>query len=167
MENQTNVQTPASNLPKEISWQALEFPEYKKHPLWFMALAVIIAALVVFGIYTNSWTTIVVFSLLGIMAFIHSSKRPQTIAVRLDGTGIHLNDVSYNYAIIKKYWIIYSPAEVKVLYLETTSYLDHTVKIELGNQDPRPVKDFLKQYLEEDLDGEERFVDVVARKIKF
>ena len=167
MENQNNHPNSQAVEPKEITWQALEYPEYKKHPLWFMGLAVIIALIVVYGIYTNSWTTIIAFSLFGAMAFIYAGRKPRTITVKLDARGVHMNQLQYNYAIIRKFWIIYSPPEVKVLYIETNAYLDHQVRIELGNQDPRVVKSFLKQYLEEDLDGEENILDVMARKIKF
>lgn len=165
MNHPTTTQT--NSLPKEISWQALEYPEYKKHPLWFMGLGLVIALLVLYGIYSQSWTTVSAFVLFGILALVYSTQKPKTLTITLTGQGVQVNTMIYNYPIIKKFWIAYNPPEVKSLYLETTAYLDHSVKLELGNQDPRLVKAYLKQYLEEDLDANESTADLIARKIKF
>lgn len=162
--------TPPANQaqqPKEITWQTLEYPEYKKHPLWFIGLALFIAALVLYGIYIKSWTTVVAFALFGILALIYASQKPKTLTIKINGQGVQVNNILYVYPVIRKFWIIYNPPEVKSLYLETTAYIDHTVKLELSNQDPRAVKILLKQYLEEDLEAKESTADLIARKIKF
>ena len=152
---------------KELSWEALEYPEYKKHPLWFMGFAVVTALLVLYGILSGSWTTAVLFGLFGVLGIVYSSQKPKTVVVRLTGLGIQVGGVSYSYRVIKKFWIIYFPPDVKSLYLETNAYLEHIVKIELADQDPRAVKEFLKEYVEEDLEETESLPDVIARKIRF
>jgi hypothetical protein len=153
--------------PKEITWQTLEYPEYKKHPLWFIGLALVIAVLVLYGIYIKSWSTIASFALFGVLALIYASQKPKTLTIKINGQGVQVNNILYGYPVIRKFWIVYSPPEVKSLYLETTTYIDHIVKLELSNQDPRVVKTLLKQYLEEDLEAKESTVDLIARKIKF
>lgn len=165
MDNQqANSTTPPT---KEISWQALEYPEYKKHPLWFVGLAIVTALLVLYGIYIKSWTTAAAFFLFGVLVMIYATQKPKTVTIKINGQGIQINNLLYGYPVIKKFWIIYNPPEVKSLYFETTAYLDRVVKLELGNQDPIAVKALLKQYLEEDLDAEESAADLIARKIKF
>jgi hypothetical protein len=154
-------------MEKEISWQALEYPEYKKHPLWFIALALVVGALVLYGIYSKSWTTVATFALLGAMAVVYAAQKPKTLTIRLTGQGVQVNNLTYPYSVIRKFWIIYHPPAVKTLYLETTAYLNHILSLELGNQDPRAVKAFLKQYLQEDLDATESATDLIARKLKF
>jgi hypothetical protein len=160
-----NQQT--SQQPKEISWQALEYPEYKKHPLWFIGLALIVALLVLYGISTKSWTTVVMFILFGALGLVYAIQKPRTLTIKLTGQGVQINSLMYGFPIIRKFWIIYSPPEVKSLYLETSAYLNRIVKLELGNQDPRAVKAFLRQYLEEDLEATESTADFIARKLKF
>jgi hypothetical protein len=152
---------------KEISWQAPEFAEYRKHPLWFVGFGLVIALLVLFGIYTQSWTTAVLFTLFGLLGVIYASSKPKTVTIKITGSGIQVNSLEYSYRVIKKFWIMYHPPEVKTLYLETNAYLDRIVKIELANQNPNDVRDILKQYLEEDLDQTESVADMIARKIKF
>lgn len=155
------------NLPKEISWHAPEFPEYRKHPLWFVFFGILVAMLVLYGIYTKSWTTAIVFGLMGVLGLIYGSQKPRVVEIKLNGIGINVNSLTYSFKVIKKFWIIYEPSQIKVLYFETNAYLDRIVKIELEDQDPRIIKSFLKQYIEEDLDGTESTVDLIARKLKF
>ncbi|MBX4188160.1 MAG: hypothetical protein KW793_03425 [Candidatus Doudnabacteria bacterium] len=152
---------------KEIIWQAPEFKEYAKHPLWFVGFSLTVALLVLFGIFTKSWTTSVVFLLMGILGVVYASQRPRTITVKVNGLGVQVDNLMYSFKTIKKFWIVYYPPEVKVLYLETSAYLNRIMKLELLNQDPIELRDFLKTYVEEDLEGEENLVDVISRKIKF
>lgn len=163
----TNQNPNPSSTPKELSWQALEFTEYKKHPLWYVALAVLIAGLVLYGIYTQSWTTVVTFILFGLMIANYAARKPKTVTVKLTSNGVSVDTANYEYKVVRKFWIIYYPPEVKTLYLETNAYLNNLIRIELGNQDPRKVKEFLKPYLEEDLEATESIADVIARKLKF
>jgi hypothetical protein len=155
------------NQPKELSWQAPEFAEYQKHPLWFIAFGIFTALLVLFGIYTKSWSTAVTFLMFGIIGVIFAAQKPKTVQIKLTGNGVQINSTFYNYKVIKKFWIVYNPPAVKNLYFETTAYLNRTVKVELDHKDPRAVRDFLKRYLEEDLEANEDFSDVIARTIRF
>ncbi|HYC79737.1 MAG TPA: hypothetical protein VEC17_01790 [Candidatus Binatia bacterium] len=162
MQDEKNI-----NQPKEITWQAPEYQEYKKHPLWFMAFGLITALLVLFGIYSGSWTTAITFALFGIVGLIYASQKPKTVTIKLTGTGVQAHNMMYDYRTVKKFWIVYHPPVTKCLYLETNAYLNSVIKIELANQDPRAVKTFLSRYVEEDVDGMENIVDVIARKVKF
>jgi hypothetical protein len=167
MTDQTTNNTSNDNLPKEITWEALEYPEYKKHPLWFLGFAVFIALVVIYGIFTGSWSTVVTFILFGVMGVYFAAQKPKMLNITLSGSGIHVNTLNYPYSVIKKFWIIYLPGEVKSLYLETSALFNHIVKLELHEQDPLVIKKFLKQYLEEDLDNTESVADLIARRIKF
>jgi hypothetical protein len=155
------------NLPKEITWQAPEYQEYRKHPLWFIGFGLVMALLVLYGIYTKSWTTAIMFGMFAFVGLIYASQKPKTIIIKLSGTGVQVHTQQIDYRAIRKFWVVYNPPVIRCLYLETTSYLNPIVKIELANQDPRMVKSFLSKYVEEDLDGMESLVDVVARKMKF
>lgn len=152
---------------KEIVWQGPEFREYAKHPLWFVAFGLVVALLVLYGIYNNSWTTAAMFMLMGILGIVYSTQKPRTVTVKVNALGIQVDNLMYSYKTLKKFWIVYYPPEVKVLYLETTAYLNRIVKLELAHQDPVRLREFLKEFLEEDLEGEESMVDVIARKLKF
>lgn len=166
MENPNNNQ-PRNRAGKIITWNAPEYAEAKKNPLWFVALAVVMGVVVLYGINAGSWSMVTVFILITLLMLYFGAQKPRTISVRLDATGVSVNNILYEYKVIRKFWMVYYPPEVKVLYLETGAYLNNLVRIELGKQDPVAVKNFLLQYLEEDLDGKESMVDILARKLRF
>jgi hypothetical protein len=169
----TDIPTPTQvhmvnpNLPRQISWETPEYPEYRKHPLWFLGFAVLMALFVLYGIFTASWTTVVLFALLGVLGIFYAAQKPKIVTVTLDPTGVHINNLTYSYQVIKKFWIVYDALEVRSLYLETSAYFNHILKLELADQDPLLTKNFLKQYLEEDLDRHESFADAIARRLRF
>lgn len=163
--NKTNNSTTSTD--HVISWQAPEFQEYKKHPFWFIGLALLIAAVVLYAILIESWSMAVTFILLGILGIVFGSQKPKTVDIHINGVGIQINNVLYNYREIKKFWIIYIPGELKILYLETSSIINRIVKIQLEDQNPQPIREYLKTYIHEDLDQQESLVDVIARKLKF
>ncbi len=152
---------------KEITWKALEYPEYRKHPLWFAGFGLLTALLVLFGLFTGSWTTALVFGLCAVLGIVYASKKPKTIDVKVTGLGVQVDGMEYSYQVIKKFGIAYYPPDVKALYLETSAYLNALVKIELGGQDPNELREFLKKYVEENLEQQEAFTDALARKLKF
>jgi hypothetical protein len=161
-----NNQT-APNEPKEIKWQAPEYPDYKKHPLWFVGFGLVIAALVLYGVLSGSWTTALTFILFGVAGLIFANKKPKTVTITINSTGIKIDETKYNYSVIKKFWILYELPELKALYFETSAYLNRVIKIELENQNPNVIREFLKKYLEEDLDQTESLADTISRKVNF
>jgi hypothetical protein len=58
--------------------------------------------------------------------------------------------------------MIYTP-ENKTVNFETVAYLNNHISMELGRQDPVAIKQFLKNYLQEDLDREESFTLLISK----
>jgi hypothetical protein len=102
--------------------------------------------------------TLLTFVLLIVVALIFSHQKPQEIQYQLTSTGIVIGQLAYPYRNIKKFWMIYTP-ENKTVNFETVAYLNNHISMELGRQDPVAIKQFLKNYLQEDLDKEESFTE--------
>jgi len=153
--------------PKEMTWTAPEYAEYSKHPMWFLAFGIIAAGLVLYGIVSGSWTVALAFLMFGVLGVIAAARKPKAVEIRLTGIGIEINGLLYPHETIRKFWILYHPPHIKAVYFETTAYFNGLVRMELAQQDPRPVREFLDRYLEEELDGEEPVVDVIARRLRF
>lgn len=164
--DQSQIKNPTPKSPA-LSWQAPEFQEYQKHPLWFAAVAVITAGLVLYGIFTKSWTMAVVFGLAGLMAVVYAAQKPNTITITLSGLGVQIGKDMFAYRDLVKFWILYTPPDVKALYVESKSSFNRVIKIELADQDPISVRTYLKEYLVEDLEQQESLADIIARKLKF
>jgi len=134
--------------------------------LWFIIFGVLSLGLIGFSIYTRNLMTIITFVLISVIALFFALQRPQLVTFKLTSTGISANRIFYPYRNIKKFWIVYG-SQAKALHFETIAYLNSQVSLELGKQDPLEVRQFLKKYLPEDLDKEEPFADILARRLKF
>ena len=152
--------------PTTISWQALEFNEHKKPPIWFISFGLLSALLIFYGFWSGNLLTGATFLVICFSIFFLGLQRPQTVTHKLSSTGISANRIFYPYRNIKKFWIIYKRHN-KTLNFETVAYLNNQVSFQLGDQDPVEIKQFLKKYLPEDLDKEESLMDIFAHRIKF
>ncbi|MBI4049731.1 MAG: hypothetical protein HY395_02880 [Candidatus Doudnabacteria bacterium] len=152
---------------EQISWQAPEFTAHQKTLQWYVTFGVISLLLLAFAVFTGSFITITTFILGIAIAYFFATKQPQNTTYTMSGLGIGINHNTIPYKNIRKFWIIYKPPQTKTLNFETTAYLNNTVSLELGDQDPVAVKLFLKRYLPEDLDMDETITDILARKAKF
>ncbi|OGF02211.1 MAG: hypothetical protein A3G07_02295 [Candidatus Doudnabacteria bacterium RIFCSPLOWO2_12_FULL_47_12] len=151
----------------ELAWTAPEFVHYPKSKIWFFVLGVAGSLLVVYFLFQRDFLTGMMFVLLLAMAFLFAKSKPRQINIALTAQGIKLNDTLLPYKQVKVFWMIYQPPEVKTLNFETSAYLNRFLTLQLEDQDPVLVRNFLLEYLPEDLDREERLSDKISRTLKF
>jgi len=82
-------------------------------------------------------------------------QEPIELFFAITETGIVLGNKYYRYSELANFWVIYNPPEVKTLYFSLNKMVKHRLQVSLDNYDPRPIRDYLGQYLEEDLEQEE------------
>lgn len=150
----------------KIIWAAKEFRSHNKTAIWYLVFTAVSVGLITYAYFSHNILTLLTFALLIAVAFIFSHQKPHEIEYQLTTTSIVIGQLAYPYRNIKKFWIIYTP-ENKTVNFETVAYLNNHISMELGKQDPVRIKQFLKNYLQEDLDRQESFTDILARKIKF
>ena len=157
-------QTPKT--PEILHWKAPSHEAHQRSGSWYLIFAIISVGLMAFAIYDRSIITIITFALIILMIFVISTQAPREITCKITKTGISLGNTLYPYKTIKTFWIMYNPPEIKTLNFETTAYINNTIIVQLGNQDPVTVKLALSQYLLEDLNREESATDALARRLK-
>ena len=151
----------------EISWTAPEFIHYPKSPLWFFLLTVVGLGLVMYFLWQKDFLTAMMFTLLFVIVFYFAKTRPKTVKITLDGRGVKLNDSSIPYQQIKNFWIVYDPPTVKILNFETNAYLNRFLTLQLEDEDPIKIREFLLQYLPEELNRQEQLSSKISRTLKF
>jgi hypothetical protein len=152
---------------KTITWSAHEFIYHKKTLWWHLAFIILATGLIGYAVYTKSILTVITFALIAIVGWFFANRQPRIIRYELNSQGLVFNQQILPYKNIKKFWIIYSPGQIKTLNFETTAVLHRMHSLELGSADPMMIKIFLQQYISEDLDREESLTDVITRKAKF
>ena len=107
------------------------------------------------------------FILLFLMALLFSRLKPRQITITLGPRGLRLNDSLISYQQMKSFWLVYEPPHIKTLKFETSAYLNRFLTVQLDDQDPVEIREFLLDYLAEDLEREERIPDKISRTFRF
>ena len=155
-----------TKLPDTLTWKAPSHIEHQRAPGWYLLFIICSLGLLAFAFYIKSITAGITFFLIVAIVFILSNQSSREITYKVTKSGIVAGNMVYPYKIIKRFWIIYNPPEVKILNFETTAYLNNRVVLQLGHQDPVQLKLVLGNYIPEDLEMEESVTETLARKLK-
>ncbi len=152
---------------KEISWTAPQFVHYHKGLGWFISLGIVSTVLILYYAFKKDFLTAALFLLFAIVIYYFAKAKPRQVHIKIDDKGLKINENRIPYQNLKAFWIHYDPPQVKTLNFETTAYLNRSVSLLLMDQNPLAIKDYLLQFLPEELERKESFGEKVARKLKF
>jgi hypothetical protein len=150
-----------------LTWEAPEFVHYPKSPVWFIVLSIIGVALILFFLFKGDFLTSTLFALLLIVTLYFSRQKPRKVKIKITGNQLQINEVKIPFDQIKGFWIIYNPPEIKALNFETTAYLNRYVTVQLADENPLAIREFLLNHLVEDMEKTEPLTDKISRKIGF
>lgn len=148
-------------------WTVKEYEEHDRDRRWYWLMGIIGGALVLYAIIATNYLFALVIVLFAIILFMHDMVAPIEVPFVLTETGMVLGKKYYRFSELKTFWIIYNPPEIKNLYFSLDSFVKHRLQVPLLDVDPRPIRDFLNQYLQEDLEQEEEpLSDRIGRLFK-
>ena len=149
-----------------IEWTAPEYIQHEKGIVWYLFAAVGLVLLCVYAIFTANWTLLVALVVIaGVYYWMHGFN-PKNINVKISRVGIQVNDKRYPYQNIDSFWIIYKPPHIKTLNLKSNSRFLPDITIQLNDQDPSEVREYLASQIREQEGKEETFVDSLIRTLK-
>jgi len=150
---------------------AWDFPEFQKHKrttAWYVVMALLIGALVIFAVATQNYLFLVIVILFVVIYVMRSRREPALLNIKIteDGLGI-AQQTFYEWRDIKSFWIVYEPPSVKNLYVDFKASLRASITVALENQNPLKIRKILAEYIPEDLEKEnETFSDGLSRMLK-
>jgi len=148
-------------------WKVKEYQRYDRDRRWYIFMGTIGALLIIFALVTANYLFALLIVLFGVILFLSDMREPLEVPFAITNTGIIIGDKYYRYSELDSFWMIYNPPDVKNLYFSFSSAMKHRMQIPLLDYDPRPVRDYLNQFLTEDLDQEEEpLSDRIARLFK-
>ncbi|TAN33599.1 hypothetical protein EPN28_02195 [Patescibacteria group bacterium] len=136
-------------------WSVKEYEEHERDKRWYWLMGAVAALLLVYSLWTANYIFTLIIALFGIILYMQSLQTPLQVNFAITEVGIVLGCKFYRYSELKSFWIIYNPPEVKNLYFSLSSLIRHRLQVPLLDNDPRPIRDFLNQFLQEDLEQEE------------
>ena len=148
-----------------FGWETPEFVQYQKGKRWFVIALIIFIGLVIFAAFTKQWLMAAVIVLTGAVVFIFTQQKPKTVPFAVSQMGIIFGDRFYPFSEIKSFWVVYEP-QVKTLNFELTRRLSTVLTVQLLDQDPLPIRKFLKKHLPEDKSRGEETSDRISRFLK-
>ncbi|MBT3412905.1 MAG: hypothetical protein HOJ15_00290 [Candidatus Jacksonbacteria bacterium] len=151
---------------KKLEWT---FPEYTKQNhslLWYIIAGIVAGLLLIYALVDGNFLFAVLILAFSVIILFHDHKDPNKVACQLDADGVHVGRLVYEYKDLASFWIMYEPPKTKVLYIEFKNKIKPRFKIPLEDENPLVVREFLLNYLKEDLEQEntplsDQFSDVL------
>lgn len=149
-----------------ISWVAPEYIQYHKEPRWYYAAGIIIFITLVISFLTDNWTfALSIITLAAVYQYLHMYHPPRDIAIVITDMGIHVGQIFFPYSHIQSFWIIYNRG-IRTLNLRVTNRFYADLTIQLNDQNPVKVREYLVGQIVE-LEGKnESLGDVILRLLK-
>lgn len=138
-----------------FSWNVSEYQQHERSSRWYLTSGVIGGLLLLYSLISGNYLFTLVVVLFGIILFLQDAKPPMDVFFAITEAGIIVGELYYPFKEITSYWIVYNPPEVKTIYFTTKNVLKHRLQVNLLDNDPLPIRDFLNQFLLEDVDKEE------------
>ncbi len=145
-------------------WSVQEYTPYERGRRWYVVMGGLGLLLVIYAVYSANYLFALIIILFGLILSLSSMRPPLEVRFAVTNTGIIVGGRYYRYSELTNFWVIYDPPTVKNLYFSFNNFFKHRLSVPLLDYDPRPIREYLAQYLEEDLEKEEEpFSDRLAR----
>lgn len=149
-----------------ISWQAPEFRYYEKNVGWYVTLAAVAILIIGFFVIEKDLFAAISLGILTILVILFSRHKPKLVKVELSPKGVRFGDLFFPYKQLINFWVVNNQNH-KTLNLHSTTYLNNIIIIELEDQEPEQIREFLIHFLPEHSETEETAIQRIMHKLKF
>ncbi len=152
--------------PKEISWEIDETKKYPRDKKWYIIAGIIAVGLIVYALFTKNYFFALIIILASGLIIYFDNEPVKRILFTIKYNGFQVANTFFDFQSVRNFYIIYKPNEdVKKLFVEFKNPIKHRLSIELENQDPIEIRNYLLQYLDEDLEKENEPISEGLAKI--
>ncbi|MCX6765726.1 MAG: hypothetical protein NT136_02085 [Candidatus Moranbacteria bacterium] len=132
-----------------LHWRAPEYEIHQWNRKWYLAATLILAAIIVYALISNSPIMAITFILVGIVGYLYLQKDPRVLDFMITPEGIIVGDEIYEFENIQSFWIFYKPYVMKVISLRVKGKLVPHVHIPVHDQDPVKIREILLEFIPE------------------
>ncbi len=130
------------------SWEAREYPHYKKNFAWYVTASAVLVLIIGFQIVQEDIFGAVTLAILGTLAMLFATIPPKMVLVLITHKGLHVEDLFIPYNKMRHFWIVDNEKH-KTLNIETRAFLQKILVLELHDQDPEKIRGLLQEALPE------------------
>lgn len=150
-----NIQENINTEENKLSWKIDEFVKHQRNKKWYMIASAIALALIIWAIIDKNYFFALIIILSSALIVFYDGEVPNKIDVKLEYNGLFVGNNFYEFQSISSFYIIYKPEQkVKKIFFEFKNPLKNRLSISLENENPIIIRDYLLQYLKEDLEKE-------------
>lgn len=142
-----------------IEWDFPEFVQEVRSRAWYIGFTLVLAALLIYAIITANYLFAIILVLSVFIIVYQFFQKPRLIPVVIGEDGIILDKKFYPYKILRSFAIIYEPPLTKFLYIDFKADFKKSMPIPLEDINPIKVREYLLNYIEEDIEREEEDID--------
>ncbi len=147
-----------------------DFPAYIKHSrslVWHIIAGLVLAGFLVYALADSNFLFAAILLLFAFIFLFQDRNDPIVKQCIISSKGINIDGNLAEFSDLKKFWMIYEPPKSKNLYLDFQSGLKPRLTIPLEDQNPVIIREFLLQYIDEDLERQaEPITEQVGRLLK-
>jgi hypothetical protein len=148
-------------------WSLQEYEKHQRGKRWYLVMGALGLLMLIIAVFSSNYLFALILVLFAVVLYLHEIQAPLEVPFAITDTGIVLGKKYYRYSELANFWIIYNPPYTMNLYFSLSNVIRHRLQVPLSDYDPRPVRDYLLQYLEEDLEQEEEpLSDRLSRLMK-
>lgn len=147
-----------------LHWHGPEFEKSSWEKKWYLIATLILAAIILYALFSNSPIMAITFILIGIVGYLYLQKDPRDLNFSINGSGVIAGNEIYEFSEAKSFWIFYEP-HIKVISLRMKGRMVPHIHIPIHNQDPVKVREILMQYLPEK-EQELGMVDIIEQVLR-
>ncbi|MFA7686035.1 MAG: hypothetical protein WCX95_04520 [Candidatus Gracilibacteria bacterium] len=149
-----------------ITWEAPEYVVHEKGLIWKITMLIIVALIAGLSLYYDSWTFALVIVIFALVHTLVHLEHPRNVQVKISEIGIKVGFRKYSYGKIKAFWVIYEPPFVQTLNLRVEGDFIGEITIQLADQDPAAVREYLISKIPEMEGKSESLSDILVRLFK-
>jgi len=147
--------SPSPQLSEVIfSWQCHDYIKYKKNKFWYLISFLVVGAMVGWAIYTVNYLFAVFLVLFYLVVIMYEFRESEVVDCVITPDGIKHGKNFFFYNKIDNFFIIYQDQGIKNLYLDFKNPLRGRVTIDVENLDAVKIREYLLQFIKEDLERE-------------
>lgn len=108
-----------SQLPpiEPVRWQAAEYVQYSKQPLWYVGFAAVVIILMVLAVWLmQAWTFAILILVMAVALMVYSHRPPRELHYVLSEKGLYINDQLHPMGEFKSFGVVKS-TEINSLML--------------------------------------------------
>jgi hypothetical protein len=152
---------------EHIGWDTMDRPTYERGRLWHIGMPLAALGLLIYAVLSANFLFAFIVILFSLITYLSSISAPERIRFAVTDEGVIVGRKRWPFRDITRFWFVYDPPHIKNLYLETTSYVQPRISVDLSDTDPNEVRTVLGKFVKEELvETDEPLSDVISRLLK-